>query len=476
LECCFISRRNCELAGNEAGLLAYYKFNQGAAALSNPTITALTDATPNGNNGLLSSNFALTGTTSNWLAGSPVISGSTIPAAPTAIAQSFCGTATVANLSPAPSANIKWYNVATGGTTLLTTATVTTGTYYVAAVNANGCESIRTMAAITVGSIPNAPLSITPQVYAGTATIASLTATGTNLKWYTTATLGTVLASSTTLVDGTTYFVSQTVGTCESSRTTAVVRKISEATQTFCSAKTIGDLISTPTAGATGQWFTASSGGTALANTDPISTGTYYIEQAIPASISTISSGVSQPRGVAIQADGKIVFTEYFTGNIKRMNANGTSIGVLSNGFSNPFGITIENDGKILVADDWNSNIKRMNTNGSGIVNVGTGFNSPSGVAIQADGKIVVADTFNNAIKRMDADGNNIVTLGSGFNRPRGVAIQGDGKIVVADTDNNTIKRMNDDGTDIQILGSGFSFYQDNDKKDGMAGQYNYFF
>jgi Fe-S cluster assembly iron-binding protein IscA len=57
-----------ELAGNEAGLLAYYNFNQGSAGNSNPTETTLFDNQTNttAHNGTLYS-FALNGSTSNWI-------------------------------------------------------------------------------------------------------------------------------------------------------------------------------------------------------------------------------------------------------------------------------------------------------------------------------------------------------------------------------------------------------------------------
>ncbi|TAG06928.1 MAG: LamG domain-containing protein, partial [Cytophagia bacterium] len=58
-----------ELAGTETGLVAYYNFNQGVANGTNTGVTTLNDlATTVGgaNNGTLT-NFALTGTTSNWV-------------------------------------------------------------------------------------------------------------------------------------------------------------------------------------------------------------------------------------------------------------------------------------------------------------------------------------------------------------------------------------------------------------------------
>ena len=65
---------NCELAGNETGLVAYYQFNQGIAGGSNPTETTLDDLTANNNDGTLTS-FALTGPTSNWVEPGGVVSG-----------------------------------------------------------------------------------------------------------------------------------------------------------------------------------------------------------------------------------------------------------------------------------------------------------------------------------------------------------------------------------------------------------------
>jgi hypothetical protein len=62
------SNMNCQLSGTENGLVAYYKFNQGDINADNTAVTALTDASGNGHTGTVT-NFALTGGTSNWVAG-----------------------------------------------------------------------------------------------------------------------------------------------------------------------------------------------------------------------------------------------------------------------------------------------------------------------------------------------------------------------------------------------------------------------
>ncbi len=58
---------NTSLTGNEAGLLLYYNFNQGVAGGDNTGLTTLNDNTLAGTYDGTLTNFALTGSTSNWI-------------------------------------------------------------------------------------------------------------------------------------------------------------------------------------------------------------------------------------------------------------------------------------------------------------------------------------------------------------------------------------------------------------------------
>src|SRR5207237_5508548 len=64
------SSMNTELTGNEPGLVAYYNFDQGVAGGINTSVTTLPDETnsvnTSDNNGTLN-NFALSGTSGNWV-------------------------------------------------------------------------------------------------------------------------------------------------------------------------------------------------------------------------------------------------------------------------------------------------------------------------------------------------------------------------------------------------------------------------
>ena len=106
---------NAEYCVIPSGLEAYYRFNDGVANGSNAGLNTAIDDSGNGNNGTLN-NFALTGTSSNWVTG-PVIA----PGANGSVI-------TVSACSAYTSNSGVVYN--------------STGTYYETLTNASGCDSI----------------------------------------------------------------------------------------------------------------------------------------------------------------------------------------------------------------------------------------------------------------------------------------------------------------------------------------------
>ncbi len=207
------------------------------------------------------------------------------PDAPTALAQSFCGSATVANLTATggTGATFSWYTTATGGSALSSTTALSSGTYYVSQTIGD-CESTRTSVAVTVTNVsaPSAPAS---QSFCTSATVANLAATasgGATLAWYAAATGGTALAGSTALTTGTTYYVGQSIGDCASTRTAVnvtitTVNPPQSVEQTFCAPATVSYLFLN---GVNIKWY-STIGGEQLANTTPISSGTYYATQTV---------------------------------------------------------------------------------------------------------------------------------------------------------------------------------------------------
>jgi Ig-like domain CHU_C associated len=86
----------------------------------------------------------------------------------------------------------------------------------------NGCESDRAKLDVTIKAKPNKPLVTAVVNYTKGQTPAALTAIGSGIKWYTSATGGTGTTAAPTPSTGTVgtsvYYVNQTVNNCESDR------------------------------------------------------------------------------------------------------------------------------------------------------------------------------------------------------------------------------------------------------------------
>lgn len=181
------------------------------------------------------------------------------------------------------SPEIKWYADETGDTALTVTEALATGDYYVAQ-SVNGCEGPRTQVAVTVNTIPAEPVA-TALILCGTPTVAELTATGDDLKWYAAETGGTALADTEAVVAGN-YYVSQTVNGCESPRAEVAVtiNPVPAAPTTlpltFCGSATIAELTA-ETTGTGLKWYAEETGGVALADTETVSSATYYVSQTV---------------------------------------------------------------------------------------------------------------------------------------------------------------------------------------------------
>ena len=223
-----------------------------------------------------------------------VVAGTPAPTA-SSTSISYCQGGTATQLA-ATGSNLLWYTTATGGTGSTTaptpnTATAGVTTFYVSQTSGS-CESPRLAITVTVTATPAAPTATSPVNYCQNATATPLTATGNNLLWYTTATGGTgsitAPTPNTSTIGTTTYYVSQSTGTCEGPRASIVVN-VSAVTAaptvlspvTYCQ----GAMAMPLTATGTGLlWYTASTGGTGSGtaptpSTATVGSTTFYVSQ-----------------------------------------------------------------------------------------------------------------------------------------------------------------------------------------------------
>jgi len=222
-----------------------------------------------------------------------------IPAAPTASGTTICSGQTATLLATgAGGSSFGWYDAASGGTLLASTASYTTTaltsntTYYVQATN-GGCTGPRTAVTVTVNPIPANPTIAGASICSGNATTLTATAPGGNYVWWNAPTLGTSIGTGIayntgTLTSTTTYYVETTVNGCTSAGRTAVTVTVNPtpAAPTVNGASICGGntaSLSVSSTGDTYRWYNAASGGDLLTTgsnyTTPIlnATTSYYI-------------------------------------------------------------------------------------------------------------------------------------------------------------------------------------------------------
>ena len=225
------------------------------------------------------------------------------PGAPGTSPLTYCVGQQASSLSATPVANatLNWYTVPSGGTASSITpvpSTTSPGstTYYVSQT-LNGCEGPRASLVVTVNSIPPAPAGTTPAPYCEGASATALSASGQNLLWYGTSQTGGTGSSSATIPSTSntgTYYVSQTVNGCESTRTGITVTvnpkpstPVTTPAPSYCQNQSATALVATPSTSATLNWYgTNANGGTPSAipntpNTSQAGTFNYYVSQTL---------------------------------------------------------------------------------------------------------------------------------------------------------------------------------------------------
>jgi len=212
------------------------------------------------------------------------------PTLVTAGTQNFCtvNTPTFASVQ-FNETNIVWYTALTGGTLIPSTTALTSGTYYAAISDpTTGCESATRLPVAVIVTDPTTPTTTDSTqnfCLSSASTVANIQVNESNVIWYDAATGGTAFAS-TDLLTGRIYYgvIKDPVTDCESSVRLAVTVNVNDpgtptlvtaGTQYFC-------IVDAPTFASVQfnesniLWYTAATGGTAIAPTTALTSGTYY--------------------------------------------------------------------------------------------------------------------------------------------------------------------------------------------------------
>ncbi len=185
--------------------------------------------------------------------------------------------------------NIKWYSNLTNGTLVSPTTVAQDKATYYASQTINGCESNRIPVTINI-QVTSAPTGNANQPFCSSQnpTIANIEITGTAIKWYDAQSNGSLLTETTSLVNGKTYYASQTVNGCEGPRigiTVSIVNTppapTANADQSFCKNEN-ATLSNIQITGQNIKWFDTNFSASVLPNTTLLENNrTYYVSQTI---------------------------------------------------------------------------------------------------------------------------------------------------------------------------------------------------
>lgn len=343
-----------------------------------------------------------------------------------------------------------------------------------------------TTATLAISIITTRLPTASAQTFCNSGTVAGLTATGTDLKWYANATGGSALFTTNLLATGT-YYVSQTLNSCESSRTAVMVTITTAPSITYNTPNTysIGTSISplAPT----------NSCGIVPATIYGVSTfaGTGFIGSTDG---STETATFTGPTGVAIDVFGNVFVADKGNHIIRKITAAGVVTTFAGSGtqgatdgpastatFNQPYGIAVDTFGNLYVADYSNNKVRKITPTGIVSTLAGSGlygsvdgtatvaaFRGPTGVAVDASGNVYVTDLHNFKIRKITVAGVVSTLAGNGtnasvdgpvatasFSQPQGITVDVSGNVYVADGVGYKIRKISSGGVVSTLAGNG---------------------
>jgi serine/threonine-protein kinase len=199
--------------------------------------------------------------------------------------------------------------------------------------------------------------------------------------------------------------------------------------------------------------------------------------RAVRGLLTVVVAGITLPAGSALFAQQ--VTTLAGSGGYGSTDGTGAAAS-----FTDPRGVAVGADGTVYVADQLSNKIRKITAAGVVTTLAGSGsydsadgtpttasFKNPRGVAVTADGTVYVADYAANKIRKITAAGMVTTLAGSGlsvsrdgtgteasFYGPNGVAVGPDGAVYVAEVDSNKIRKITVSGgvaTVSTLAGSG---------------------
>lgn len=161
--------------------------------------------------------------------------------------------------------------------------------------------------------------------------------------------------------------------------------------------------------------------------------------------------GVGRPDDLALDQQGRLLFSDEIDGTINRLNADG-SVTRLLNDPAGPEGLVPLPDGSLIFAEQKTNRIMRLapGANTPTVIRVLPGTPSDATCKDGVDGialdpttnTLIIPDSPTDDVYRMSLDGKTFTLLASGITRPVGAGIDAQGNVYIADECGGAVWRV----------------------------------
>jgi sugar lactone lactonase YvrE len=174
----------------------------------------------------------------------------------------------------------------------------------------------------------------------------------------------------------------------------------------------------------------------------------------------TVGSGLTNPRGLAVDGQGDVFIAELANDRVVEVKPDGTQTTVAS-GSIYPIGVAVDGQGDVFIANGFNQRLLEVKPDGTRTT-VRSGLNLIESVAVDGQGDVFIAEgdgSSDGELLEVKPDGTQ-TTVCSGLDTPRGVAVDAQGDVFIAEKGNSSVGyvlEVKPDGTQTTVC-SGLTY------------------
>lgn len=203
----------------------------------------------------------------------------------------------------------------------------------------------------------------------------------------------------------------------------------------------------------------------ATATTIPTSTAT-PIPRTPPAHYTAhiLLQGGARPDDLAFDAQGHLLFSDFYAGTVSRLNSDGSTT-VVVGGVKGPEGLVVLPDGTLIIAEQRTNRILSLAPGATTLTLLAQAPGTPSGASCKdgVDGiafdattnTLILPDSPTGDVYRLSLDGHTLTKLAGGISRPVGALVDSQGTIYVADECGGAVWKLNQAGSSEKLGGFG---------------------